>query len=114
MSSHEQPPNQPAERSEGLGCFLMALLFAAAWGVTKLLPDMRGGLLAYLIVPPILLVIWALLSAILAKYFLVRSNGEKPIAASIGYALLLIIAISFALSVIDHLNPYHGPTYHGP
>jgi hypothetical protein len=107
----QQSPNEAGKTNEAVGCTLIALLFALCWGAAKLLPDMRGGLLAYLIVPPLLLGVWGALSAIVANYFLIRSNGQKPVAASIGCALLIIVAICFGLSLIDRFNQ---PTYHGP
>ena len=116
MSNHEQQQSdQLITGRKAVGWVLIVVSLAIAKSVmTMFEPNLRGGLLLYLVGPPIFALLWASLSSIFAGCLLRRSHGRPRSMAAIGYGFIIATAaFGIWLGAVFN-NPFAAPTYHGP
>jgi len=93
---------------------LILAVCGLTWVFFKLvMPDLVGGLLGYVLGPPVLLTVLTALAVIIAKCFLRPMDGRLRLGAGFGYASL-IVSLGLLIIFFRLMNSPHGPSYHGP
>jgi hypothetical protein len=116
MKSEEQAETpKPSRERQIVGWGLMALFLGVAHLVMRFFEaELAGGLLIYIVGPPVFIVLWALLSTVVAIFLLERDGEHCRIMSGIGYALMLVLMASTVWFFCVFLNLGGASAYRGP